>query len=80
MSFQDELRKILFKAAGGISDMANEEITSIINLVEKEVIGEDETENMFNKDNPLWLYRENYQNIVNELRAEQRAIIRGNDD
>jgi hypothetical protein len=30
---RDEIREILFKAAGGISDMANEEIDQILNLL-----------------------------------------------
>ena len=51
----------------------NDTITSIINLVDKEAIGEDEPE----VQTKVKLYP---PRIRNQLKAKQRAIIRGNDD
>lgn len=83
MSFQEELEKILtdlVKQNG--AELMHERLkhpsiekalTSIINLVEKEVIGEDE-------DGSISAKTPTIDNIRNTLRAEQRAIIRGGDE
>ena len=70
---KDQIGELEFQSKD--DDARDEAKQAIKTLVLEDVVGEDETENMFNKDNPLWLYRENYQIIVNELRAEQRQII-----
>jgi hypothetical protein len=81
MSFQEELEKILtdlVKQNG--AELMHERLkhpsiekalTSIINLVEKEVIGEDTPYDMNNHGSV---------NAKNFLRSQQRAIIRGNDE
>lgn len=80
MSFQDELEKLIIDNAilGVDSGQAyfvdlDQAVTSIINLVEKEVIGEDE-------DGSISAKTPTIDNIRNTLRAEQRAIIRGGDE
>lgn len=80
--FKDELEKLILNVAlnGAYEDAGQRvlsrdvitaTITSIINLVDKEVIGEDE-------ELPEW--GKLRIDIRNELRAEQRAIIRSNDE
>ncbi len=83
MSFQEELEKILtdlVKQNG--AELMHERLkhpsiekalTSIVNLVDKEVIGEDE-------DGSISAKTPTIDNIRNTLRAEQRAIIRGGDE
>ncbi len=90
MSFQEELEKILtdlVKQNG--AELMHERLkhpsiekalTSIINLVDKEVIGADEEENKFAITNPLWEARQTFKFSRDNLRDEQRAIIRGGDE
>ena len=85
MSFQDELEKLIVNAAlnGAYEDAGQRvlsrdvitaTITSIINLVEKDVIGEDESDEADDGE----IMRDPV--MRNRLRASQRAIIRGNDE
>ena len=83
MSFQDELEKLIIDNAilGVDSGQAyfvdlDQAVTSIINLVDKEVIGADEEENKFAITNPLWEARQTFKFSRDNLRDEQRAIIR----
>ncbi len=83
MSFQDELEKMIMDNAilGVDSGQAyfvdlDQAVTSIISLVEKEVIGADEEENKFAITNPLWEARQTFKFSRDNLRDEQRAIIR----
>ena len=78
MSFQDELEKLIIDNAilGVDSGQAyfvdlDQAVTSIISLVDKEVIGEDTPYDMNNHGSV---------NAKNFLRSQQRAIIRGNDE
>lgn len=81
MSFQDELEKMIMDNAilGVDSGQAyfvdlDQAVTSIINLVDKEVIGEDESDEADDGE----IMRDPV--MRNRLRASQRAIIRGNDE
>ena len=82
-SFKDELEKILDQYYAPIKLPDNNRtalITSIINLVDK-VIGEDEERKVEDWDCPCGTnhHLETDYHQRNALRAEQRAIIRGND-
>lgn len=87
MTFKDELAKILISFAGEIrretlalgsadpkykvKPLFSPTATSIINLVDKEVIGKDEDYDHKDSDTKI-----DFVLAKNELRSEQRAIIR----
>jgi hypothetical protein len=88
MSFQDELEKLVLNAAlnGAYKgegqrvlsrDVISTTLTSIINLVDKEVIGEDYPFMAETPDSTTW---DVIPAAKNTLKAEQRAVIRGKDD
>lgn len=86
-SFKEEAEKIFIEfetylMTVGIDGINRDQaLASIINLVDKEVIGEDDKDvrgTTQNPDNPI--YHTKRTKFNNELRAEQRAIIRGSDE
>ena len=60
-----------------LRDKSTEQAKAAIKELFLEIIGEDENENLFSKENPLWILREQYQFIVNDLRQQLRNTVEG---
>jgi len=72
MTFREELEQLDVEFLHGVPvKLPPATITSIINLVDKEVIGEDEDYDHKDSDTKI-----DFVLAKNELRSEQRAIIR----